>query len=331
MASFNYYPQIKKWGSYFFVYVIFFLITIYYIYYSIDGNFNSVYLVSYSLFAILPTAIVFMVINSANVWINRISIYSIIMIFSFILLSIISSYFEYFTYTDANNARYTLSTLIQSEAAIVAIVITLTLVAVQQTSSSYSTRLIDIFKFKNPDFWILLVIYIGSMIYELGILINLNEKFISKDNIFWAYFLGSFSLIALIPYTLNTIDLLKPSNIMAHLSEKITEDSVLFYISSWSGTNNHFVNDNIQNNAPDPLLPIVDMITSSLMKYDYAVSREGLLYIKKSSISILKNYGIEDENYKQVLELFINHFENIGKLAIYKDDKTSVNLVLNWL
>jgi len=60
--------------------------------------------------------------------------------------------------TDPTSARYMLSALAQSEAAILAIVITLSLVAVQLTASSYSPRVIDIFK-KSPYLWLVLCLY----------------------------------------------------------------------------------------------------------------------------------------------------------------------------
>lgn len=55
------------------------------------------------------------------------------------------NYFELY-HTDADSARYMLSAMVQAQAAIVAIVITLTLIAVQLTASAYSPRVIDIFK-----------------------------------------------------------------------------------------------------------------------------------------------------------------------------------------
>jgi uncharacterized membrane protein len=72
-------------------------------------------------------------------------------------------------HTDANSARYMLSALVQSQAAIVAIVITLTLIAVQLTASAYSPRVMDIFK-KNPDMWILLSCYGFSIFYGFIVL-----------------------------------------------------------------------------------------------------------------------------------------------------------------
>ncbi|MFQ6119549.1 MAG: hypothetical protein ACE5KE_06660, partial [Methanosarcinales archaeon] len=68
------------------------------------------------------------------------------------------------SYCDLTNIRYMLSALIQSEAAIIAIVITLSLVAVQLTASSYSSRVMVIFR-DSPDLWFLMFSYIGSIIY----------------------------------------------------------------------------------------------------------------------------------------------------------------------
>ncbi len=57
--------------------------------------------------------------------------------------------------TNEESSRYMLSASVQSEAAIIAIVVTLSLVAVQLTSS-YSRRVTESFS-KNPHLWILMV------------------------------------------------------------------------------------------------------------------------------------------------------------------------------
>jgi hypothetical protein len=58
----------------------------------------------------------------------------------------------------ADNARSILCTLVGCEAAIVAIVVSLTLIAIELTASEYSPRVIDI-SLRNLDMWILLSIY----------------------------------------------------------------------------------------------------------------------------------------------------------------------------
>ena len=58
---------------------------------------------------------------------------------------------------------YTISTLVQSEAAVIAIVITLSLVAVQLVASAYSTRVIEVFR-DSPSFWAIVILYILAII-----------------------------------------------------------------------------------------------------------------------------------------------------------------------
>jgi uncharacterized membrane protein len=79
--------------------------------------------------------------------------------------------FNYFNlyHTDADSARYLLSAMVQAQAAIVAIVITLTLIAVQLTASAYTPRVIRVFR-NNPDMWLLLGFYGLSMLYGLIVL-----------------------------------------------------------------------------------------------------------------------------------------------------------------
>lgn len=64
--------------------------------------------------------------------------------------------------TNVNSARYLLSSLIQAEAAIIAIVISLTLVAMQMVATSYSPRVIRIFSSGN-QMYVILQFYIISI------------------------------------------------------------------------------------------------------------------------------------------------------------------------
>ncbi|MDK2937888.1 MAG: hypothetical protein PWQ51_52 [Methanolobus sp.] len=81
-------------------------------------------------------------------------------------------------FSDANSARYMISALIQSEAAILGIVITLSLLVVQQSATSLSPRVISIFRNfkKNPDFYLLMMIYLGAMLYNSLVLKAIKEN-----------------------------------------------------------------------------------------------------------------------------------------------------------
>jgi len=179
-------------------------------------------------------------------------------------------------HTDADSARYMLSAMVQAQAAIIAIVITLTLIAVQLTASAYSPRVIGIFR-NNPDMWILLVVYGVSMLYGLIVLKmveGIGGEVVSQD-VFWflgfvpmsfeccvslAYWFEVFAFVALVPYMWNTIDLLKPENIINRLA----------------------IENSIQ--------PIMDIIHGAVMKYDIATTRVGL---KAVTDQIIGSIGLE--------------------------------------
>ena len=193
--------------------------------------------------------------------------------------------------TEATSARYMLSALVQAQAAIVAIVISLTLIAVQFTASAYSPRVIDIFKSpkQNPDFWILIGFYGVSIFYGLlllklvegatGELVNQSAIWPSfyplislEHGVSMAYWLGIFTFIILVPYLWNILDLLKPENIINRLKIDITKDTLL-------------------NSEEDPIQPITDIVHGSIMKYDIATTRVGLKAVTERVIEIIDSGG----------------------------------------
>jgi len=96
-----------------------------------------------------------------------------IIVFYFIIWNLYNiKHFE----IDDNSARYLLSALLQSQAAIIAIVITMTLVAVQFTASAYSPRVIDIFK-HDVVMWRLLLLYGFSIFYGVFLLETIGGKY----------------------------------------------------------------------------------------------------------------------------------------------------------
>jgi uncharacterized membrane protein len=93
-------------------------------------------------------------------WLNRLTLYFAL---GAVIIAAFHIFFSYsgFLHTDVDSARYMLSALVQSEAAIVALVVTLSLVAVQLAAQSYSARVIEVFR-RTPDLWILMGIYGGA-------------------------------------------------------------------------------------------------------------------------------------------------------------------------
>ena len=266
--------------------------------------------------------------ESRHLWTARLIVYSSCLAGVVLVCFILFRNFNLF-HTDVTSARYMLSALVQSQAAIVAIVITLTLIAVQLTASAYSPRVIDIFK-KNPDMWILLGCYGVSIIYGLFLLkrvVGVEGEFVSQSAIWslgsisvsfefcvsMAYWLGVFTFVALFPYLWYTFSLLKSENIIKRLANKITKDKILEYIKlakTSGGVEKRLV--------ADPIQPIVDIIHGSIMKYDLETTRFGL---KKVTDQVLKIISPGDE--EESLWCFCNQLTRVGRLAISREDAES--------
>ena len=216
--------------------------------------------------------------------------------------------FNYFNlyHTDADSARYLLSAMVQAQAAIIAIVITLTLIAVQLTASAYTPRVIDIFR-KNPDMWILLAIYGLSMLYGLVVLkmvVGGAREAVSQD-VFWvlgyvpmsfeccvsvAYWLEVFTLVALFPYICSILSLLKSDTIIKKLLNTITKNENLEYVSSLVEKEENPK----QRIKKCPAQPIMDIIFNMLRKDDIETVRDGLAAVTDWAEEVIKQ--IDDNN-----------------------------------
>ncbi len=272
--------------------------------------------------------------NDTSLWARRLALY-----FSLYVLIIVSHlFFRRFDWwhTDVDSARNLLSGLVQIEAAIVAIVISFSLVAIELAASSYSTRAIEVFR-KTPDLWILIGIYGISMFYGLGVL-KLIEKANQHANslsnlevhISFSYYLGIFAFVALVPYIWKTLDMLRPSTVINILSEKITKTNILA----------------IEKGQDNPIQPITDIIRGSLMNYDYETLRDGLraisdranfiletklFEIKKDEVGASMGKEREVAEMKEVdvvLGIIVLALAELGKLAInIKNEKSSLEII----
>ena len=157
---------------------------------------------------------------------NRLTLYAIT--FAIVIIAFHSIFLHYgFLHTSVDSARYMLSALVQSEAAIIAMVITLSLVAMQLAASLYSARVIEEFR-KTPDLWILMGVYGIAIFYGLGVLKLIEGACPVVDSISnleahisHAYYFGIFAFVALIPYISNTLNMLKPSTLMVEFAMKV--------------------------------------------------------------------------------------------------------------
>jgi len=245
-------------------------------------------------------------------------------IFVFVFAFVFALLFQscYLSHTDVNSARYMLSALVQSQAAIVAIIITLTLIAVQLTASAYSPRVVDIFR-EALGMWILLLLYGTSIFYGLVVLrlIEGNKGELLSESVIWslgpisislewcihlALLLGIITFVALAPYIWNITNLLKPENIIKQLTTGITKNKKF-------------------NSNKDPIQPIVDIIRGSIRKYDFETTKEGLEEVTNQVIKVVNSDCVEE-----ISNSFCTRLRGVGKLAAsIKDEQSTEEVIEN--
>lgn len=202
-----------------------------------------------------------------------------------------------------------LSALVQSEAAIIAIVVTLSLVVVQLTASFYSAKITKIFR-ESPDLWILMISYICAMVYSLLVLQMVEEidsiLNVEKQVIF-SLFLGIFCFFSLLPYTYIMLIMLRISTIIGKLSEEINKNSLL---------------------KEDPVYPIIDIIIGSMKKDDFRTVRDGMGAIGNRISYVHKTEELSKEEDLMISSKLFDHIYWVCQLAVDRDDESSAEVIM---
>jgi hypothetical protein len=234
-------------------------------------------------------------------------------------IMIISPLDTFFPQIDPDSARYLLSSLVQSEAAIIAIIISLSLVTVQIAASSYSARVIDIFR-NSHYLWTLLWFYLISMTYSLYVLMMIkNEANLHLcADIFLSFIFGILAFFALIPFILLMFRLLRPSKTIDMLSQEITLENLL--------------QANVDEGSNEEIQPIIDTITSSMLRYDEGTTSYGLKTIESKVIAIIKQNDLKDpELQKKFVGPIAFWLYEIGSIAVNQNDEYAIRRIIETL
>lgn len=283
-----------------------------------------------------------------------------LLIFFSILFCLIYAEFSRFIFTDPDSALYLLTTIVQISASIVAIVISLSLLVIQYSASTYSARVVDIFK--NDLRLQALIFFNGSSIIFSLIVIRLINASINDYPYFDIRYLEVFytvvsrylylgikyleifytlalllsvaayiSLVAYIPYILK---MMKPSSIIDVLSEKVdikNLSSSLYEIGEYKSKifeDEPRINRTIislDDDEKDPFLPIIDIIQTSIKRYDYATARYALGEVTNSLFIILIKNPTDEE---RISGHVFNRILEIWKLALRDNDFRLIKMIL---
>jgi hypothetical protein len=216
--------------------------------------------------------------------------------------------------TEVNSARYLLSTLIQSQSSLIAIVITLTLVAVQITVSTYSSRAAGIF-LKSPHMYLIFLIYVISIGFEIIALqmVTTNEGAVSTNleyMISYSIWLTIFLALALIPYLKNTVDGLNPEKIALELTKKLDKDVLIS-----------------QKLTETNLDSIFDIIHTAIKRLDLAVVKQCFESLTQKITECISSENTPSENFK-IVHTYSQHLFRCTQLALNVRDEDLILEIL---
>lgn len=135
-----------------------------------------------------------------------------------------------------------------------------------------------------------------------------------QNFIFLDYILSIMAFISLIPFIYNTFDVLKPSSLIKNLAQDVTNEKIFDYL-------NEIMKE-------DPLQPIIDILLTSLIKYDFATLKECLSEIKTLIDIITKVNDLTIDKKRKLNSYLLNHFERIANLAISNNDEDSLKEIM---
>ncbi len=164
------------------------------------------------------------------------------------------------------SSDYMLSAIAQAAAAIIGIVVTVTLVAAQLSASAYVPRVIALFR-KHVDLWVLVLVYGVAITFSLSLLnITPASSGLRESLVILAFSAFPAAFLMLIPYTNRTLRILDPRSMILQLLEQVPRPSKVA------------TQDPSKREAglERALAPIEDMLLASIRRADFSTAMVGL-------------------------------------------------------
>lgn len=216
------------------------------------------------------------------------------------------------------SARSLISTSTQIQSTILAIVISLTILAVEMTASKYSPRVIEIYK-KNIALWVFLFSYIFSIVIGSIFLTFIDSPVFPLSTTSGTIFLlvlGILLIFMLVPYVLSTLDSLNTERIIKRLAPLIDTKTI--------------------NPQIDPFQSIFDVIYGAIRINDFTTMSTGLICAEERFKEIIRGVP-QNSQTDYVAFRFFDDLKRCGFLLIEKKEEkyafeivTRLNTISNW-
>jgi hypothetical protein len=187
---------------------------------------------------------------------------------------------------------------IQTTAGVFAIVISLSLVAIQFAAQEYGHRIMQAY-IKSVVFWLTLILYLGIIV--VGIFLQAASTGSEDVRLPSLVIIGSVAaIVLLVPYFLITAAYLRPEFIIGKLIKRVDAN----YLRVVGQT------DALPSSL-DRLLPVVEIIERAIDRGDLATTREAL-----TKVYDLYNDVTARSSSNRVDRYFIDHLKRIGRRAV---------------
>ncbi|MBI4236257.1 MAG: hypothetical protein HY688_02730 [Chloroflexi bacterium] len=199
---------------------------------------------------------------------------------------------------------------IAATGAIFAIVITLSLVAIQFASQEYSHRIMAAY-IKSVMFWAIIVVYIGLIAANMVAAANVGEA--NDARLVGLSFLGSIlCLMLLLPHFLITAAYLKPDFVIGKLLTRID----IRYLTDLERLSQRY--GGVPPTGADRLLPVVEMVERSIDKGDLTTTRTALDLIGEEYV---RTAGGLHNSWAD--RYYLGHILRVGHKAVLSNDEES--------
>ncbi|MFC1924918.1 DUF2254 family protein [Chloroflexota bacterium] len=243
-------------------------------------------------------------------------IYAFIAIVTLTALAISGNIFN----DDASNARYLLSALAQAQAAIIAIVVTLSLVAIQIVNPTHSKRMMKlVLGYKR--FWMMLLSYCASIIFDIVALANVGADGDSTMAILVmiSIFLLAFTFGFLLLFIITTMSLITPLTVLKDYRNQILlhPNDVFESFVKYGSPYQHYKQ-------------LFDMTEEALRAYDYSLAYEGREIITQILIQI-HEFPPPPEYEQMFIDYTAKRFINLNEAMLCSNDSYFISGLIELL